>query len=61
MPDPRTVVLQELNGVISHATASELHRAVKFLQQARQIRVGKHDLRRNSRIAQRGYNARIAN
>ena len=48
-----------LNGAVSHATAGEIQRAVQFLQQARQIRVGKHDLRRRSRIAQRDYAGKI--
>ena len=58
MIDPRTEVLRQLNGAVSHATAGEIHRAVKFLTQARQVRVGKHDLRRTSRIAQRRYDGK---
>ena len=48
-----------LNGAVSHATAGEIQRAVQFLEQARQIRVGKHDLRRRSRIAQRGHDGKV--
>ena len=50
-----------LNGAVSHATAGEIHRAVQFLQEARKIRVGKHDLRRRSRIAQRDYAGKVRN
>ena len=61
MLDPRTEVLKMLNGAVSHATAGEIHRAVDFLRQARAIRVGKHDLRRRSRIAQRDHAGRVKN
>jgi len=50
--DPRAEVLRELRGVISHATAGEIQRAVEFLKFARMVRVGKHDLRHRSRVAQ---------
>ena len=61
MLDPRVEVLRMLNGAVSHATAGEIHRAVQFLQEARKIRVGKHDLRRRSRIAQRDYAGKVRN
>ena len=61
MVDPRVEVLKMLNRAVSHATAGEIHRAVNFLMQAREVRVGKHDLRRRSRIAQRGYDGKVKN
>ena len=61
MLDPRNEVLKLLNGAVSHATAGEIQRAVQFLQQARAIRVGKYDLRRRSRIAQRDHAGKVRN
>ena len=61
MVDIRAEVLKNLHGAVSHATAGEIARAVQFLQEARKIRVGKHDLRRRSRIAQRGHDGKVKN
>jgi len=40
-----------LSAAVSQATAGELHRAVEFLEFARSVRIGKHDLRNRSRKA----------
>lgn len=47
----RAEVLRMLSAAISQATAGELHRAVEFLEFARSVRIGKHDLRNRSRKA----------
>lgn len=47
--DIRAEVINKLRTAVSGATAGEIHRAVEFLQFARQVRVGKHDLRRKGR------------
>ena len=52
MQNPRTQVLRLINEALSTATAGEIHRAAKFLEQAREVRMGKTDLRRRSRIPQ---------
>ena len=52
MQNPRTQVLRLLNEALSTATAGEIQRAAKFLEQAREVRMGKTDLRRRSRIPQ---------
>ena len=52
MQSPRNEVLRKLNEALSTATAGEIHRAAIFLEQARVVRIGKHDLRRRSRIPQ---------
>ena len=52
MQNPRNEVLRKLNEALSTATAGEIHRAAIFLEQARVVRIGKHDLRRRSRIPQ---------
>ena len=41
--------MQQLRMAVSTATTGELHRALDFLQFARTVRVGKHDLRRKGR------------
>ena len=45
--------MQRLRVAVSTATNGELHRALDFLQFARNVRVGKHDLRRKSRTEAR--------
>ena len=52
MQNPRNEVLRKLHEALSTATAGEIHRAAIFLEQARVVRIGKHDLRRRSRIPQ---------
>ena len=41
--------MQRLRMAVSTATTGELHRALDFLQFARTVRVGKHDLRQKGR------------
>jgi len=48
--DIRAEVINKLRTAVSQATAGEIHRAVDFLAFAREVRVGKHDLRRKGRI-----------
>jgi len=45
----RAEIMQRLRMAVSTATTGELHRALDFLQFARTVRVGKHDLRRQGR------------
>jgi hypothetical protein len=45
----RDEVLKMLRAAVTTATAGELQRAVEFLRFARQVRTGKHQLRRGSR------------
>jgi len=48
--DPgRAETLRRLSSAVSLATAGEIYRALEFLQFAREVRIGKHDLRRKSR------------
>jgi len=58
----RVEVMKMLNAAVSNATAGEIQRAVQFLEFARQVRIGKHQLRRGSRRAaakkNRFYNVR---
>ena len=60
----RDEVIKMLRVAVSTATASEIHRAVEFLRFARQVRTGKHQLRRGSRARarsrNRNYNVRTA-
>ena len=48
--DIRSEVINKLRTAVSQATAGEIHRAVEFLAFAREVRVGKHDLRRKGRV-----------
>jgi hypothetical protein len=48
--DIRSEVINKLRLAVSQATAGEIHRAVEFLAFAREVRVGKHDLRRKGRV-----------
>lgn len=58
----RDEVLKMLRAALTTATAGEIQRAVEFLRFARQVRTGKHRLRRGSRRAalekNRHYNVR---
>ena len=45
--------MQRLRMAVSTATTGELHRALDFLQFARTVRVGKHDLRQKGRATSR--------
>ena len=47
--NPRAEILRRLNGAVGEATAGEIHRAVEFLRFARQVRVGKREIRRQPR------------
>jgi len=49
----RAEIMQRLRMAVSTATTGELHRALDFLQFARTVRVGKHDLRRQGRTSAR--------
>ena len=51
--DPgRAEILRRLSSAVTVATAGEIQRAVEFLAFAREVRVGKHDLRRMGRRRQ---------
>lgn len=52
MTPGRDEVMKRLARAVSTATAGELHRAADFLEFARNVRIGKHDLRRDSRRRQ---------
>lgn len=41
--------MKMLSAAVSNATAGEIHRAVEFLRFAREVRVGKHQIRRKGR------------
>ena len=49
----RSEIMQRLRMAVSTATTGELHRALDFLQFARTVRVGKHDLRQKGRATSR--------
>ena len=49
----RQIVLAELNTEIQKAMTADLHRAAKFLRDAREVRAGSKRQRRLSREAQR--------
>ena len=55
--DVRKESLRRLSAAVSNATAGELLRATKMLLFAREVRTGKHDLRRKGRERQQNRSA----